>query len=363
MGKYLGPGLLGLGVTAMIAGFMSGMAGNVSAFATVWTYDVYRPLLNRSASDRHYLAMGRWASLLGVLISIGTAYALFYFSNILEFLQVLIFFFIVPLFGVVILGMLWRRATPTGGFVGFLTAIFVSMALWGYVHTFPDGFRPSPKVVLGKDAVVTVEKISDSGVEKIKRVVVESGTVETTNVPLAAGATKGAASGDQATTLSAEATLPASVPGKDDKAKGIAVRVLAPEVTLAVGKEAAKFGEDGIPVVLKPGVKLHENHVVQYFVPGEFNSEHTRQWFVARSEKAKPMAVNMYSAFWTLCVCVLVTIGVSLATRPKPEAELTNLVMGLTPLPDEGPCPWYEKPMLWATVVGVVLVAINYIFF
>ncbi len=74
MGQYLGPGLLGLGVTAMIAGFMSGMAGNVSAFATVWTYDVYRPLIYRKASDRHYLNMGRWASLLGVLISIGTAY-------------------------------------------------------------------------------------------------------------------------------------------------------------------------------------------------------------------------------------------------------------------------------------------------
>ena len=58
----------------MIAGFMSGMAGNVSAFATVWTYDVYKPLLNRNASDRHYLNMGRWCSLLGVLLSIGTAY-------------------------------------------------------------------------------------------------------------------------------------------------------------------------------------------------------------------------------------------------------------------------------------------------
>ncbi len=116
MGKYLGPGLLGLGVTAMIAGFMSGMAGNVSAFATVWTYDVYRTLFKRNASDAHYLTMGRWCSLLGVLMSIGTAYALFFFSNILEFLQVLIFFFIVPLFGVVIVGMLWKRATPAGAF-------------------------------------------------------------------------------------------------------------------------------------------------------------------------------------------------------------------------------------------------------
>ncbi|HPI73716.1 MAG TPA: sodium/solute symporter, partial [bacterium] len=145
MGQYLGPGLLGLGVTAMIAGFMSGMAGNVSAFATVWTYDVYKPLLNKKATDRHYLAMGRWSSVIGILISILTAYSLFYFSNILEYLQVLVFFFIVPLFGTVILGMLWKRATPAGGFWGFLIAILFSISLWAYVHTFPDGYKPQPK--------------------------------------------------------------------------------------------------------------------------------------------------------------------------------------------------------------------------
>ena len=157
MGKYLGPGLLGLGVTAMIAGFMSGMAGNVSAFATVWTYDVYRPLLVRNASDKHYLNIGRWASLLGVLMSIGTAYFLFYFTNILEYLQVLIFFFIVPLFGVVILGMLWKRCTPAAGFWGFLIAIFFSIGMWIFVHTFPDGYRPDPSVLIQAGAVVRVE--------------------------------------------------------------------------------------------------------------------------------------------------------------------------------------------------------------
>jgi SSS family solute:Na+ symporter len=120
MGQYLGPGLLGLGVTAMIAGFMSGMAGNISAFATVWTYDVYKPLIKKVAPDKHYLNMGRWSSLVGILISIGTAYLLFLFSNILEYLQVLVFFFIVPLFGAILLGMLWKRATPAGGFWGFL---------------------------------------------------------------------------------------------------------------------------------------------------------------------------------------------------------------------------------------------------
>src|SRR5512137_29694 len=154
MGRYLGPGLLGLGVTAMIAGFMSGMAGNVTAFATVWTYDVYRPLINRKADDRHYLTMGRWCSILGVLISIGTAYALFYFSNILEFLQVLVFFFIVPLFGTVIMGMLWKRATKAAGFWGFLIAIVASIGMWVFVHTFPEGYRPTPRVVIGHESVV-----------------------------------------------------------------------------------------------------------------------------------------------------------------------------------------------------------------
>ena len=158
MGQYLGPGLLGLGVTAMIAGFMSGMAGNVSAFATVWTYDVYRPLLNRKASDRHYLTMGRWASLLGVLISIGTAYALFYFSNILEFLQVLIFFFIVPLFGVVILGMLWKRATPDRRLLGLPHRHRWSRSACGATSTrSPTDTARRRRSSSAKDAVVSVE--------------------------------------------------------------------------------------------------------------------------------------------------------------------------------------------------------------
>src|SRR5512143_2414949 len=158
MGRYLGPGLLGLGVTAMIAGFMSGMAGNVTAFATVWTYDVYKPLFRRNAADSHYLAMGRWCSTLGVLISIAAAYALLWFSNILEFLQVLVFFFIVPLFGTVILGMLWKRATPAGGFWGFVAAILASIGMWTYVHTFPEGYRPPPKATLGEGSIVSLDR-------------------------------------------------------------------------------------------------------------------------------------------------------------------------------------------------------------
>jgi SSS family solute:Na+ symporter len=83
---------------------------------------------------------------------------------------------------------------------------------------------------------------------------------------------------------------------------------------------------------------------------------------VARSEKAKPMAVNMYSAFWSLLVCLSVTIGVSIFTKPKPVEELKNLVMGLTDIPDEGPCPWYHSPKLWAAAVFIALVVINIIF-
>ena len=169
MGKYLGPGLLGLGITAMIAGFMSGMAGNVSAFATVWTYDVYRPLLVKNASDHHYLNVGRWCSILGVLLSIATAYSLFFFSNILDYLQVLLFFFIVPLFGVVIVGMLWKRATPKGGFSGFFLAILFSISMWVFVHYFPDGYRPQPKVVIGDGAVVSLEKAPVPGAAQERR--------------------------------------------------------------------------------------------------------------------------------------------------------------------------------------------------
>ncbi|WP_206107615.1 sodium:solute symporter family transporter [Paludisphaera rhizosphaerae] len=355
MGRYLGPGLLGLGVTAMIAGFMSGMAGNASAFATVWTYDVYRTLIRKNASDAHYLAMGRWCSLLGIMMSVGTAYSLFYFSNILEFLQVLIFFFIVPLFGVVILGMLWKKATPTGAFVGFLTAILASMAMWAFVHTFPDGHRPSPTAFLDPGAVVRVEKTGEGDAAVIHRVIVEKGTVRTTNVPIEAPGETPWAAGDK--TLEKEAAAPSKVTEKD---KTVPVRLIAPGVTLADSNAADKFGAEGADVVLKPGVRVVASDVTQTFNPAEFNPAHAK--YIARSEKAKPMAVNVYSSMWTLLICMSVLIVVSLFTTPKPESELHNLVMGLTPLPDDGPAPWYRSPKLWASVVAIVLVALNIIF-
>ena len=135
LARYCGPGLLGLGITALIAGFMSGMAGNVSAFTTVWTYDIYRALIKKNESDAHYVSMGRWCTVLGVFFSVLTAYLVMSFASIMDYVQALFSFFIAPLFGTVLIGMMWKRATPLGGFLGLLAGtltaigIFVSMKI------------------------------------------------------------------------------------------------------------------------------------------------------------------------------------------------------------------------------------------
>jgi SSS family solute:Na+ symporter len=141
LARYCGPGLLGLGITALIAGFMSGMAGNVSAFTTVWTYDIYRALINKTARDDHYVSMGRWCTILGVLISIGTAYLVMQFGSIMDYVQALFSFFIAPLFGTVILGMLWKRATDAGGFLGLLAGTLSSIGMWAWVKVDPTALR------------------------------------------------------------------------------------------------------------------------------------------------------------------------------------------------------------------------------
>src|SRR5579885_3299370 len=225
LARYCGPGLLGLWITALIAGFMSGMAGNVSAFATVWTYDIYRPFLRKNASDAHYVSMGRWCSLLGVFVSIGTAYLVMNFSSIIVYAQVIFIFFIVPLFGTVILGMLWKRCAPAGCFWGLLAGILTSFVLWLWVHLDPS-------------ALV----------------------------------------------------------------------------------------------------------------------------YVAFSTHAKDMSENIFRAIWSLAACLLVTVGVSLVTRPKPEAELAGLVYGLTDIPSEARFPLFQRPIFWAGAVGAAFVAVNLIF-
>src|SRR5574340_895890 len=149
LARYCGPGLLGLGITARIAGFMSGMAGNVSAFATVWTYDIYRPFVNRRATDAHYVTVGRWSTIVGVLVSIGTAYLVMQFLSIMDYVQALFSFFIAPLFGTVILGMLWKRASPAGGFWGLLAGTLSSIGMWAWVKIDPSALR---YVALSPDA-------------------------------------------------------------------------------------------------------------------------------------------------------------------------------------------------------------------
>jgi solute:Na+ symporter, SSS family len=145
LARYAGPGLLGLGVTALIAGFMSGMAGNVSAFATVWTYDIYRPIhlkvAKKAETDAHYVKIGRWTTVLGVLVSIGTAYLVQQFASIMDYVQALFSFFVAPMFGTVILGMLWKRATKAGGFWGLLAGMSSSIGMWAWVKIDPSALK------------------------------------------------------------------------------------------------------------------------------------------------------------------------------------------------------------------------------
>ncbi len=225
LARYCGPGLLGLGITALIAGFMSGMAGNVSAFATVWTYDIYRPMLKKVKSDAHFVKVGRWCTILGVLVSIGTAYLVMQFKSIMDYVQALFSFFIAPLFGTVLLGMLWKRATPQGGFWGLLAGTASSIGMWAWVKMDPTALK-----------------------------------------------------------------------------------------------------------------------------------------YIALSPNAKDMAENMYRALWSWIVCVVVTVVVSLLTKPKPDKEMEGLVYGLTKMPSSAHLPLYKRPIFWAVVIAGVFLALQIIF-
>jgi SSS family solute:Na+ symporter len=156
LARYCGPGLLGLGVTALIAGFMSGMAGNVSAFATVWTYDIYRAMIRKNASDTHYVAMGRWCTVVGVAVSVGTSYLVRQSPSIMDYVQELFSFFIAPLFGTVILGMMWKRATSAGGFFGLLAGTGTAVALWWWVRVDPSAVQYVALSPQAKDMAVNM---------------------------------------------------------------------------------------------------------------------------------------------------------------------------------------------------------------
>jgi solute:Na+ symporter, SSS family len=134
LARYLPTGLLGIGFTALMASFMSGMAGNVTAFNTVWTYDIYQSYIAPNKSDTHYLWMGKMATVFGILLSIGCAYLAAKFNNIMDMLQLVFGFVNAPLFATFLLGMFWKRATGHGAFFGLLggmgaAAVFHGLAI------------------------------------------------------------------------------------------------------------------------------------------------------------------------------------------------------------------------------------------
>jgi len=153
--KYCPSGLLGLALTALLASFMSGMAGNVTAFNTVWTYDLYQAYIAPKKTDEHYLWMGRAITVVGILLSIACAYFASNYSNAMDVVQLVFGFVNAPLFATFVLGMFWARATAHGAFFGLLggtltSALFHALTLatgntpgikggyLGVVATFPS---------------------------------------------------------------------------------------------------------------------------------------------------------------------------------------------------------------------------------
>jgi SSS family solute:Na+ symporter len=156
MVRYMGPGLLGLGITALIAGFMSGMAGNVSAFSTVWTHDIYKPLIHKTGTDSHYVMVGRMSIVVGVLVSIGAAYLVQQFHGIMDYVQALFSIFVAPLLATILFGMFWKRATRLAGFLGLLTGIVFSASLFVWVKLHPVALAI---VALSPDAKPMAENV------------------------------------------------------------------------------------------------------------------------------------------------------------------------------------------------------------
>lgn len=228
---YFPSGLLGVGLCALIASFMSGMAGNTTAFNTVWTYDIYQSYINKTATDQHYLWMGRFATVFGLLVSVLAAYVAKEFNNILDVLQLVFAFVNAPLFATFMLGMFWKRTTGHGAFCG----------------------------LLGGTAAAAVH---------------------------------------QGLTLSS-----GSLPG------------------------------------LKGGYIGSVLHVY----PSE-------------------MAQNFWTAIFAWVSCFLITVIVSLLTKPRPDEELKGLVYSLTAKPEESGLNWYQKPATLAVIVLVLALALNLVF-
>jgi SSS family solute:Na+ symporter len=134
LGRFYPSGLLGIGLTALLASFMSGMAGNVTAFNTVWTFDIYQTHINPGKPDHHYLNMGRMATVFAVIVGIGTAFIVLRFNNLMDYLQLLFAFFNAPLFGTFLLGMFWKRTSAHSGFWGLLCGIVAAGTHYTLYH-------------------------------------------------------------------------------------------------------------------------------------------------------------------------------------------------------------------------------------
>jgi len=222
MAQFYPAGMLGVGLTGLMASFMSGMAGNVTAFNTVFTYDIYQSYIRPNAPDRHYLHVGRFTTVAGVALSIGTAYLAQHYNNIMDLLQLVFGFVNAPLFATFLLGMFWKRSTGHGAFTGLLAG--------------------------------------------------------TTAAALTHGLTTAEAKGG---------------------------------------------------------------------------------WIASLVHFPSTMAQNFWIAIFAWSACFVITIAVSLATRPRPEKELEGLVYGLTNVRHEDGGPWYVRPGPLAVVVGILLVILN----
>lgn len=141
--RYCPTGLLGLALTALLASFMSGMAGNVTAFNTVWTYDLYQAYIAPNKSDDHYYWMGRVVTVAGILLSIGAAYFAKMWTNAMDIIQLVFAFVNAPLFATFLLGMFWKRTTGTGAIVGLVAGTAAS-ALF-HACTIAQGNLPGVK--------------------------------------------------------------------------------------------------------------------------------------------------------------------------------------------------------------------------
>jgi SSS family solute:Na+ symporter len=223
-------GILGLGLTALLASFMSGMAGNVTAFNTVWTYDIYQSYINKRASDQHYLWMGRMATIGGVALSVGAAYLVTNFNNIMDALQLVFSIVNAPLFATFLLGMFWKRTTGHGAFTGLISGTLAALAHHGL-----------------------------------------------------------------------------TIPG--DSAAGI-----------------------------------HGG------------------WITVLHHYPSDMAHNFWTAIFAFSTNLVVTIVISLATKPRPDSELVGLVYSLTPKPVEHHLTWHQKPATLAFAVLAMLIALNLVF-